>query len=481
MSGAIDKQAILIGWASRDVTPDKKVSLRGQFHIRISEKVRDPLTSTALALESADGSEQAILVSLDAVGVSDEVTSGCRDRVKESLPEFDSGKLIISATHTHTAPEQPGFILGKSPPLGDGVMTGEEYGDLLIDTISAAAEEAWNNRARGALSWGKGHAVVGFNRRISYCDGSTQMYGHTDVPEFSHVEGHEDHGVDMLFTYDPEQRLTGMIVNVPCPAQCTEGACFVSADFWHETRAQIREQHGKALFVLPQCSAAGDISPRTLVNRQADARMMELKGYGNEYNEARRLDIADKIAAAVTDVLAPVSKDTHTEVEFAHEVCRLELPERPVTVDHVDTAKSEVATWKAKLEEMKDAEPTSRAYSATFRRIQFNQSVIDRFESQQAGKKTMPVEVHVLRIGGIAICTNRFEYYLDFGERIKARSKALQTLVVQLAGNGTYLPTARALAGGSYGAYIASTPIGPKGGQAVVDECVGAIDGMFGE
>jgi len=59
--------------------------------------------------------------------------------------------------------------------------------------------------------------------------------------------------------------------------------------------------------------------------------------------------------------------------------------------------------------------------------------VLDRFELQKT-QPTMPVEVHVIRLGDMAIATNRFELYLDFGIRIKARSKAVQTFVVQLAG-----------------------------------------------
>jgi hypothetical protein len=46
---------------------------------------------------------------------------------------------------------------------------------------------------------------------------------------------------------------------------------------------------------------------------------------------------------------------------------------------------------------------------------------------------TMPVEVHVIRPGDMTIAANRFELYLDFDIRIKARSKAVQTFVVQLA------------------------------------------------
>ena len=131
------KEKVLIGWASRDVTPEGKVSLRGQFHVRITDEVHDPLTTTALAIESEESQEQAIIVSLDAVGISDEVWAGCKKVLAKKLTDFDSEKLMISATHTHTAPEQPGFILGPAGYLGADIMTGEVYGKLLIERSAA--------------------------------------------------------------------------------------------------------------------------------------------------------------------------------------------------------------------------------------------------------------------------------------------------------------------------------------------------------
>lgn len=74
-----------------------------------------------------------------------------------------------------------------------------------------------------------------------------------------------------------------------------------------------------------------------------------------------------------------------------------------------------------------------------------------------------------------------FEYYLDFGDRIKGRSAALQTFVVQLAGSGTYLATERAAAGCSYGAVPASCQVSPEGGQVIVDAAVETIKGQFAE
>jgi hypothetical protein len=473
------KNKILIGWSSRDVTPKGKVSLRGQFHVRITDEVHDPLTTTALALEAEDGSEQAIIVSLDAVGISEYVTDGCRKMLKEKLSEFNTDKLFISATHTHTAPDQPGPILSQRPDIKD-VMSEQEYGDLLIEKISEAAIEAWSSRKPGALSWGKGYAVIGFNRRVSYFDGSTIMYGSSEKPEFSHIEGCEDHGVEMLFTYDVQHNMTGMILNVPCPSQCTESAWYISADYWHETRETIRGAHGKNIYILPQCSAAGDLSPRTMIKRDADARMLELKDYGDDYNMARRQDIADKIASTVDEVLPLVAKDIRDEIEFGHKVTNLDLKQRVATEADLEIAKNEVTVYQTKLEELKDADPASVEYSRAFRHLGFNQKVINMYHAQQRGEQLVfPVELHTLRLGDIAMSTNRFEYYLDFGLRIKARSNALQTFVVQLAGNGTYLPTTRSMSGGSYGAYIASTPVGPEGGQEIVENQVTTINNMF--
>jgi hypothetical protein len=91
----------------------------------------------------------------------------------------------------------------------------------------------------------------------------------------------------------------------------------------------------------------------------------------------------------------------------------------------------------------------------------------------------MPVEVHILRIGDVVIATNPFEYYLDYGMRIKARSPAIQTFLVQLTGSGTYVPTTRSIRGGAYGAVPASTLIGHEGGQELVERTVQLINDMF--
>jgi hypothetical protein len=81
----------------------------------------------------------------------------------------------------------------------------------------------------------------------------------------------------------------------------------------------------------------------------------------------------------------------------------------------------------------------------------------------------------------MAFATNPFEYYLDFGIYIKARSRATQTFLVQLAGSGTYVPSRRSTKGGGYGSIPASNPVGYEGGRQLAEKTVEVIDSLWEE
>ena len=73
--------------------------------------------------------------------------------------------------------------------------------------------------------------------------------------------------------------------------------------------------------------------------------------------------------------------------------------------------------------------------------IQNNKAAVDRHRDQDA-HPSFEIEAHFIRLGAVAFATNPFELFLDYGHRIKARSRAEQTFVVQLCcGEGGYLPT----------------------------------------
>jgi len=423
-------QTLYVGWASADITPQQPVALIGQLSKRISQSVLDPLTTTVLALETRGENgqrEQAIMVSCDVLYIRKPILEKLRVLIGPKLPDFDTDKLLINATHTHTG---PGFIDGAFGDLYDvsqdeGVMKASEYASFFLERVAEAVVAAWRGRQPAGMSWALGHAVVGLNRRAHYFDGSSAMYGSTQRDDFSHIEGYEDHGVEMLFFWGPDQTLTGIIVNLACPSQETEGLSVISADFWHDTRREIRNRLSERIYILAQCSAAGDISPHRMFHKQAEDVMRQRRGL------SWRQEIARRIANAVEDGLACAKKEIQTKTILKHVVARIDLPVY---------------------------EPAALPFYET--------------------DSVQPIEFHVIRLGDIALATNPFELYLDYGIRIQARSRATLTFLVQLAcQHSGYLPTEKAIRGGGYSAdkFI----VGPQGGQVLVDETVKRINGLW--
>ena len=473
--------ALKIGWAQTDLSPDGPVLIAGQFHARVSEGVMDPLTATALAMEGPQ--DHAVLVSCDLVGVSDELRDAVRARLAGRTDGPDPMKVVLNATHTHTGPE----VRTPSPDAGHvsrelcvelPVMRPGDYVEFAADRIADAAGQAWASRKSGTIAFGVGQAVVGRNRRVVELDGTSTMYGNTDAPSFSHVEGYEDHSVNVLATHDGRAELTGLVVNVPCPSQVSENEFVLSADYWHEVRLELRRRLGDKLFVLPQCSAAGDQAPYPPFDKRAAERMLALSG------RTRRREIAHRIVGAVEEVLQVLDGRTDPAAPLRHHVETLELATNALTEDDVREAAREAENWQAQYEQERrklEADPRLRdqprwyvPITRAYRRMLWFRGVAERFQRRR-DNPCLPAELHVIRLGEMAFATNPFEYYLDFGVYIKARSKAVQTFLVQLAGAGTYVPTGRSVAGGGYGSIPASNPVGPEGGRQLADRTIEVI------
>jgi len=105
--------------------------------------------------------------------------------------------------------------------------------------------------------------------------------------------------------------------------------------------------------------------------------------------------------------------------------------------------------------------------------------VIKRYRDQQF-KEVVPIEYHVIRLGDVAMATNPYELFLDYGNRIKARSYAKQTFIIQLCcGSHGYLPTEKAEKAGHYSAYVSSGDTGHEGGDLLTRETITQINEMF--
>ena len=458
---------LLVGAASADIAPKGPVALWGQFYLRIARTAETPLLANVAVLESRRDDKSldvAVMVSCDLCAVPDEVLKLVREEVHKRLPGLDTKKIFLSATHTHTAP-----IMGTNGwhVIPKDVMPVEEYRAFFVRRVAKAIEKAWKGRQPGSVTWGLTDAVGAYNRRAVYADGHAQMYGKTNRPDFRGIEGCEENDVGTLFFWNNEGKLISIAINVASPSQEVMHGRAINADFWHPVREALQKQYGKEVCILAWAGAAGDQNPYPFIlyRKAAEERMRRLRG-GNE--------TARRIVRAVNEAYEVVKDDRHSDVPLVHKVETIRLPMRLVTEAEYREAKT--AFQQAADAIAKDPKAAARMHG----RMVFYQRTVQRFEARKTDPKpTYKMELHVLRIGDVALCTNPFELFTEYGICIKARSKAIQTFVIQLAGHGWYLPTEKAVRGGSYSAVVESNLVGPKGGQVLVDKTVELINSMW--
>lgn len=493
-------EKIRIGWAEVDLTPQKKTALLGQFAERISEYVEKPITATAMAVTNEN--DQMILVSCDLAIVQWNLVCAVRERLQQAEVGIDPMKVILCAIHTHTGPVYPErrranveyrttslvkeflppgkkYIERESVANREDVITPQEMFDLLVERITKVALEAWANRKAGSYSNAFGRAAVGMCRRAVYSDGSAKMWGETNTAVFRELEGGSDTGIELMYIFDENNQLKGIVANLACPAQCVQHRLFLSPDFWGEVKVLLRKHFGDHIFLLPLCSAAGDQCPVDLVRwvepesdvndpnivhkhplkRKADPSMFDLAGMKKV---GRR--IANEIIGVYEDGLdAPLD-----DPEFKHIVHTMQLPIRRATISEAEAAEKAIRGYMRE----KDGDITFMDAA----KLQIHMGILRRMELQEK-LDTLDTETHMIRLGNIAIATNPFELFLDYGNQIKARSFAEQTFLVELAnGFEGYLPTEKAEKGGHYSAFISSGQVGHVGGEQLVRETLKMIN-----
>ena len=499
--------AFQVGWAETSITPDKKISLAGQFAERISEYVEKPVMATALALENGD--DQIVFCTCDLGSIAWKLVCDVRERLADNGLGLDPEKVIISAIHTHTGPGYPGgqrsagkvestigglrgmlesFLrpdqkyIPKVDTASPDVATPQEVYELLLERLPKVILDAWKNRKPGSFTNAFGRAAVGMCRRAMYSDDTAQMWGDTNTAVFTALEGGNDSGIELLYFFDENRALTGIVANLACPAQCVQHRLFVSPDFWGEVKKLLRERFGEHIFLLAQCSAAGDQCPVDLVRwvepdtdlndpnilrsnppkRKADPSMFDLAGM---YKAGKR------IAREIIDLWDEGLDEAQTAPEIEHRVLAMQLPIRRATMTDQNEARRAIREYLAD-------KPGDVDYNDVAN-LQRYLGILNRARVQEQ-LDTLDVEIHIIRLGTVAFASNPFELFLDYGNQIKARSAAEQTFLIQLANGGEgYLPTQYAERHGHYSAFLASGQVGHQGGDQLVRETLQNIREMF--
>ena len=482
---------VKIGWSKRETSLNEGVALFGQMHLRVAEGILDPLYTTALVIDGGEG--HVIFVTCDLEAHRADSISATIERVTKLRPEISPDSILMGVTHSHTASSI--LPTPEVSPDGKSVYSGDKFRERLIEKSVEAIVEAWDTRAEGGIAYGYGYAVVGHSRRVCYDrdmsigqdnrgvapNGHAMMYGKTSRPEFSHYEAGADHFLNVLYTFDTENKVTGILMNVPCPSQLYEYALLQSSDYWNDVREAVKAEFGENVYVMPQCAAAGDLSPRILHYGAAQKRRLSLK-YGTDHavvsddRDVRtallRKDATEQIMNGVKEVLTWASTDIKTELPVKAVRRAVDIRRRFITDE-------EKAWCEETLEIMKNQLPSPDSENYSFELTRYNSfknrnnGALRRYAEQEANP-TFRKYFCAARVGDVSFVTSPYETFMDYMHRIQARSPFMQTFVIQLAGDAgaSYMATERAMANKGYSASIFCNQVGAEGGQQFVENAL---------
>ncbi len=496
------EEKVFIGLAEESITPDKSVNLTGQFYERVSEYVETPVTATAMAVKV--GEEQMVFVSCDLMNMMDSLSDAVRANV-DGYNGLDANKVMLHATHTHasvgyacsykTKTKAPGglkVLLKYAEGMNylemkadrEAEMDYAEGAKFLEEHLTKVIKAAWDNLHPAYYQFGFGRAAIGLCRRAVYDDGSAQMWGDTSESNFKELEDGTDSGIEMMFIYNEDKKLEGILLNIACPSQVMGQRSVISSDYWGKARILLREHFGEDLKIIGTCAPSGDLCPRDLTRwvnpetpikdpninrpnnliRRADPSMFDVKGTWK---------IGKRILHEVVDTFDELDPaEMKNTAEFKHNVKVLDLPYRKVTK----------AEYESALKAVKDFVANAKSPDINFEdtaKMHVYAGILARYENQQT-IDIYPTEVHVGRFGDVAFTTTPFELFHNYGNQIRSRSYAMQTFQVQMTnGYYGYLPTEKAEQGSHYSAYVSSGHVGHEGGDLLVRYTVSEINKLF--
>ncbi len=142
-----------------------------------------------------------------------------------------------------------------------------------------------------------------------------------------------------------------------------------------------------------------NVNRPNLLPRKADPSMYDLSGC--------RL-AGKRIANEIVSVYEEIT-EIKSDIPFTHKAMVFDLPLRKATISDYKNAVREIEYY---VEKNKDQKVFSFKDTAA---MHVYAGTINRYRQQQ-NQEIVPTEVHILRFGDVAIATNPFELFLDFGD-----------------------------------------------------------------
>ena len=244
------------GAAVESITPPQGIPMAGYYHKRESTGVHDDLYSRALVLEQ-DGTEVA-LISLDLVSTRREFVEQAR-RLIEARSGIPAANVMISSTHTHTAPVLAGGRLYDTQGANEALSV--EYSKSLPEKIAASVATADARLAACEILAAEGsEGAITFNRRFHMKDGSVGWNPGKLNPDIIKPAGPIDPAVPVVYLRAADAgKPLAAYVNYSVHLD-NVGGTMISADLPFTVTENLRSAIGDGLVTLYTSGACGDLN-----------------------------------------------------------------------------------------------------------------------------------------------------------------------------------------------------------------------------
>ncbi|MCA9229633.1 MAG: hypothetical protein KDA57_03210 [Planctomycetales bacterium] len=180
-----------------DISPvEFPVIINGGMAERTADKVVDPLHARCLVLD--DGASQIALAVVDSCMLPRELVDEVK-RLAHAATNIPIDRILISATHTHSAPSSMGCL---------GSSRDDRYCHFVVPRIAQGIERAQKNLAPAKIGWavGRDEENVGCRRwRMKPGTAPTNPFGGTTNDQAQMHPGYgNENAIEPLGPVDPE-------------------------------------------------------------------------------------------------------------------------------------------------------------------------------------------------------------------------------------------------------------------------------------
>jgi hypothetical protein len=452
LPGGGGKKGLRAGAFAVDITPVKfPVSVNGGMQDRKATAAHDRLHARCLVLD--DGSTKLAIAVCDSCMIPREIIDEARTSASRATG-IRKDHILISATHTHTAPTVGGVFQSDPDP---------DYVKYLPKQIARGIEQAVAKLAPAEIGW----AVTRepnevFNRRWFMKPGTVltdPFGGKTDKvrmnpgylhPDLLKAAGPTDPEVSVLSVRTREGRPLALLANYSL--HYVGGVPELSADYFGAFAERIGQllRPDKRPFEFVGILSNGTSGDINNINYGAAAPPAR-----KPYEQARA--VADRVARAAFEAYRTVRH--RSDVSLAAADREIELGVRLPSAADVKRAQEIIASAKdGKLRSLPEVYARETVLLAKY-------------------PAKVPVRLQALRIGELGIAAIPCEVFVEIGLEIKKRSPLRPTFTIELAnGYNGYLPTPEQHALGGYETWRArSSYLEVNASRRITDTVLGLL------